>query len=52
MRYETKGLHPVSKRPYKLYIVTEDVDRVLQEWNEYKKTHPFTKSEAEVPPEN
>jgi hypothetical protein len=37
MRYESKGLHPISKRPFYLYVVTNELDKVLKRWNEYKE---------------
>jgi hypothetical protein len=35
--YLSKGLHAKSKRPFYLYLVTEELDRVLKRWNEYKE---------------
>jgi len=37
IRFESKGLHPISKRPFYLYIITKELDGVLKRWNEYKK---------------
>jgi hypothetical protein len=37
IKYESKGLHPKSKRPFYLYIVTEDLDKILKRWDEYKR---------------
>jgi len=34
--FESKGIHPKSKRPYYLYIVTDNLDKVLKRWDEYK----------------
>lgn len=35
--YLTKALHPKSKRPFYLYLVTPDLDKILKRWNEYKE---------------
>lgn len=35
--YISKGLHAKSKRPFYLYLVTEELDKVLKRWNEYKE---------------
>ena len=37
IRFETKGLHFESKRPFYLYIVTKELDRVLKRWDKYKQ---------------
>jgi hypothetical protein len=37
IRFETKGLHFKSKRPFYLYIVTKELDRVLKRWDKYKQ---------------
>jgi hypothetical protein len=37
IRFESKGLHPISKRPFYLYIVTDELDKILKRWEEYKK---------------
>jgi len=38
IRFESKGIHPKSKRPYYLYFVTQDLDKVLKRWEQYKQT--------------
>lgn len=35
--YLSKGLHAKSKRPFYLYLVTDELDKVLKRWNEYKE---------------
>ena len=35
--YLSKGLHAKSKRPFYLYIVTEELDKVLKRWDAYKE---------------
>lgn len=37
IEYLSKGLHHKSKRPFYLYLVTDDLDSVLKRWDEYKK---------------
>ena len=35
--YLSKGLHAKSHRPFYLYMVTDDLDKILKNWNEYKE---------------
>jgi hypothetical protein len=37
LSYQSKGLHPKSKRPFYLYVVTPELDGVLKRWDEYKE---------------
>lgn len=37
MKYESKGAHKVTGKPYYLYVVTDNLDKVLKMWGEYKK---------------
>lgn len=36
IRFESKGIHPKSLRPYYLYFANDDLDKVLKRWDEYK----------------
>ena len=35
--YQSKGIHSESKRPFYLYLKTEELNKILDRWDEYKK---------------
>jgi hypothetical protein len=41
--YLSKGLHAKSKRPFYLYEVTENLDKILKRWDKYKEEHEMIK---------
>jgi len=36
IHFESLGIHPKSKRPFYLYIVTDELDSILKEWGGFK----------------